>query len=167
MTKLILKCSNLHSLNDTENIDLGNFYFDIKQFKVPNSMVIQKKGFSAKVEKEKKFSGELVETGKHTITFKVYDRPFIELVLQNGGVEIGPPITVIVEKQDKVPILDNYEDGEFIPISFTGFKVKPRRVQKKSFVAQGKAMIDTWQYAEIKVEADGFVIGDTDESKSK
>ena len=55
MGKLILKTSKLHALNDSENIDLGNFYFDISQFKVPKAMVIQKDGFSARVEKREKF----------------------------------------------------------------------------------------------------------------
>jgi hypothetical protein len=167
MAKLILKSTNLHSLNDSENIDLGDFHFDIKQFKVPTALVIQKDGYAVKIEKEKNLNGELVETGKYAVTFKVYDRPFIELVLQNGGVEIGSPITVVVEKQDSLPIWDNYEDGEFIPISFTGLKVKPKKVQKKTFVAQGKPMIDTWQYSEIKIEADSYIIGDANEPKAK
>ncbi len=167
MAKLILKSTNLHSLNDSENIDLGDFHFDIKQFKVPTALVIQKEGYTVKIEKEKNLNGELIETGKYAVTFKVYDRPFIELVLQNGGVEIGSPITVVVEKQDSLPILDNYEEGEFIPISFTGLKVKPKKVQKKAFVAQGKPMIDTWQYSEIKIEADSYIIGDSNEPKAK
>lgn len=167
MGKLILRTSNLHSLNDSENVELGEFYFDINQFKVPTAMVVQKDGVAARIEKEKNLNGELVETGKYTLTFKVYDRPFIELVLQNGGTEIGSPITVVVEKQDSLPILDNFEDGEFIPISFSGLKVKPKKVQKKTFVGQGKPMIDTWQYSEIKVEAESYVIGEVVEPKAK
>lgn len=167
MSKLILKSTKLHSLNDSENIELGEFFFDIKQFKVPTAMLVQKDGFTTRIEKEKNSNGELVETGKYAITFKVYDRPFIELVLQNGATEIGNPINVVVEKQDSLPILDNYEDGEFIPISFTGLKVKPKKVQKKSFVAQGKPMVDTWQYSEFKVEADSYTIGEAHEPRAK
>ncbi|HDR7969978.1 MULTISPECIES: hypothetical protein [Bacillus] len=167
MEKLILKSSRLHSLNDSENVELGDFHFDIKQFKVPTAMLVQKDGFATRIEKEKNLNGELVETGKYAITFKVYDRPFIELVLQNGGTEIGSPITVVIEKQDSLPIFDDYEDGEFIPISFTGLKVKPKKVQKKTFVGQGKPMIDTWQYSELKIEADSYTIGEVHESKAK
>lgn len=167
MAKLILKSTNLHSLNDSENIDLGDFHFDIKQFKVPTALLMQKDGYTVKIEKEKNLNGELVETGKYAVTFKVYDRPFIELVLQNGGIEIGSPITVVVEKQESLPLLDNYEDGEFIPISFTGLKVKPKKVQRKTFVAQGKPMVDTWQYSEIKIEADSYIIGEANEPKAK
>ena len=62
-------------------------------------MLVQKDGFATRIEKEKNLNGELVETGKYVITFKVYDRPFIELVLQNGGTEIGSPITVVIENK--------------------------------------------------------------------
>lgn len=168
MGKLILKTSNLYSLNDSENVELGEFYFDISQFKVPMAMVVQKEGFAARIEKEKNLNGELVETGKYALTFKVYDRPFIEIVLQNGGTEIGSPISVVVEKQESLPIFDNYEDGEFIPISFMGLKIKPKKVQKKAFVGQGKPMVDTWQYSEIKIEADSYTIGEVvNEPKAK
>lgn len=158
MGKLILKTSKLHSLNDSENIDLGNFHFDIAQFKVPKEMVIQKDGFSARVEKEKNSVGESVETGKVTLSFKVYDRQFIELIIQNGGSEIGSPITVVVEGQDEIQNLDHFEDGEFISISFEGLKVKPKKIQKKVFVGQGKPMVETWQYSELKVEATSYSI---------
>lgn len=158
MGKLILKTSKLHALNDSENIDLGNFYFDISQFKVPKAMVIQKDGFSARVEKERNSVGESVETGKVTLSFKVYDRHFIELIIQNGGSEIGSPITIVVEGQDEIPNLDQFEDGEFIGISFEGLKVKPKKVQKKVFVAPGKPMVETWQYSELKVEATSYSI---------
>lgn len=167
MTKLILKSSNVHSLNDSENIELGDFYFDKEQFKVPTSMLVQKEGFSVRIEKEKNLNGELIETGKYAVTFKVYDRPFIELVLQNGATEIGSPITIVVEKQDSLPIFDNYEDGEFIPITFTNLKIKPKKVQKKAFVGQGKPMVDTWQYLELKIEADSYTIGEINEPKTK
>lgn len=167
MEKLILKATKLQSLNDSENIELGDLYFDINQFKVPTAMLVQKDGFSTRLEREKNSLGEFVETGKYTLTFKVYDRPFIELILQNGGTEIGSPISVVVEGQDSLPIFDNYEDGEFIPISFTGLKVKPKKVQKKAFVGQGKPMIDTWQYSELKIEADSYSIGELNGPKAK
>lgn len=167
MGKLILKTSKLYSLNESENVELGDFHFDIKQFKVPTSMLVQKDDFATRIEKEKNINGEIVETGKYSITFKIYDRPFIELVLQNGGTEIGSPIHIVVEKQDSLPIFDNYEDGEFIPISFAGLKVKPKKVQKKTFVGQGKPMVDTWQYSDIKIEADSYIIGDANEQKAK
>lgn len=167
MAKLILKSSNLISLNDSENIDLGDLKFDLSQFKVPSAMVVQKDDVTSKVERERNASGELVETGAYTITFKVYDRPFIEMVLTNGSTEIGSPISVVVENQDSLPIFDSFEDGEFIPITFKGLHVKPRKVQKKSFVGQGKPMVDTWQYSELKIEADSYIIGEINEPKAK
>ncbi|MED4810397.1 peptidase [Bacillus atrophaeus] len=167
MAKLILKSSKLIALNDSENIDLGELHFDISQFKVPSAMVVQKDDFTSRVARERNANGELVETGEYIITFKVYDRSFIEMVLGNGSTEIGSPITIVVEKQDSLPIFDNYEDGEFIPITFKGLNVKPRKVQKKSFVGQGKPMVDTWQYSEIKIEADSYTIGEVNEPKAK
>lgn len=53
MAKLILKTSKQHSLNDSENIDLGNLNFDLTQFKIPQTMVVQKEGSSNRVVKEK------------------------------------------------------------------------------------------------------------------
>ncbi|MGR5952362.1 hypothetical protein ACT7DP_05515 [Bacillus paranthracis] len=53
MEKLILKSSILHSLNDSENVELGDFHFDIKQFKVPTAMLVQKDGFATRIEKRK------------------------------------------------------------------------------------------------------------------
>lgn len=167
MAKLILKSTKLHSLNDSQSIELSDLYFDIKQFKIPTAMVVQKDDFTARIEKEKNLNGELVETGKYILTFKVYDRAFIELVLQNGSTEIGSPITIVVEKQDSLPIFDNYEDGEFIPITFNGITVKPKKVQKKTFVGQGKPMVDTWQYSDIKIEAESYTIGEGNEPKVK
>ena len=167
MAKLILKSSNLVSLNDSENIDLGDLKFDISQFKVPSAMVVQKDDFTSRVEKERNANGELVETGAYSITFKVYDRPFIELVLANGSTEIGSPITIVVENQDSLPIFDSFEDGEFVPIIFKGLHVKPRKVQKKSFVGQGKPMVDTWQYSELKIEAGSYTIGEVNDPKAK
>lgn len=53
MGKLILKSSRLHSLNDSENVELGDFHFDIKQFKVPTAMLVQKDGFATRIEKKR------------------------------------------------------------------------------------------------------------------
>lgn len=167
MAKLILKSSKLYSLNDSEIIDIGDINFDIKQFKIPAALLVQKDDFTARIEKEKNLNGELVETGKYTINFKVYDRAFIELVLQSGSTEIGSPITVVVENQDSLPIFDEFEEGEFIPIIFNGINVKPKKVQKKTFVGQGKPMVDTWQYSEIKIEAASYMFGEISEPKSK
>ncbi|MCH4201201.1 MAG: peptidase [Clostridium tyrobutyricum] len=167
MEKLILKSTNLYSLKDSENIDLGELCFDQKQFKIPQAMLIQNDGFSARIERTKNSVGELVETGKMTLFFKVYDRPFIELLIHNGSSEIGSPITISVKGQDELPSLGNYEDGEFIPISFSGLRVMPKKVQKKSFVGQGKPMLDIWQYSELKIEADRYSIGEKNEPKTK
>lgn len=167
MEKLILKTSALHNLNDSENIDLGDLFFDVSQFKVPLSMVVPKEGVNVRLEKAKNLNGEFVETGKYTLIFKVYDMNFIKLVLQNGSTEIGNPITIIVEGQNDIPNLESYEEGEFIPISFKGLKVKPKKVYKKVFVGQGKAMVDAWMYDDIKIEADNYIIGKLNESKEK
>jgi hypothetical protein len=167
MGKLILKSSKLYSLNDSENVDLGELNFDIKQFKIPSAMLVQKDDFSTRIEKEKNLNGELVETGKYTVSFKVYDRAFIELVLQSGSTEIGSPITVVVENQDSLPIFDDFEDGEFIPVVFNEISIKPKKVQKKTFVGQGKPMVDTWQYSETKIVAASYIIGEINEPKAK
>jgi len=167
MEKLILKSSTLYNLNDSESIELGDLFFDISQFKVPMSMVVPKEGINVKLEKAKNLNGELVETGKYTLIFKVYDMNFIKLVVQNGSTEIGNPITIIVEGQNDIPNLESFEDGEFIPISFKGLKVKPKKVYKKVFVGQGKSMVDAWLYDAIKIEADNYIIGKANESKEK
>lgn len=167
MQKLILKTSQLQSLNDSQNLDIGDFRFDLSQFKLPKLMVIQKGDMSVKIDKEKNLNGELVETGHYNVTFKIYDRNFIELVLQNGSTEIGSPITITVENQDKLPNFDSFEDGEFIPISFNNIQVKPKKVQKKAFVGTGKPMVDVWQYSEIKVVADTYNLGELNEPKAK
>ncbi|ODJ72296.1 peptidase [Brochothrix thermosphacta] len=167
MSKLILKSSKLHSLNDSENVDLGVYNLDLAQFKLPKAMVVQKEGTSSRVVKEKNSVGELVETGKYNLFFEVYDRAFIEIILNNGGTEIGSPTTIVIEGQDSLPILDNYEDGEFIPITFTNLNVRPKKVQKKIFVGQGKPMAESWIYADIKVVADSYVTGDVNEPKAK
>lgn len=130
-------------------------------------MVVPKEGVNVRLEKAKNLNGEFVETGKYTLIFKVYDMNFIKLVLQNGSTEIGNPITIIVEGQNDIPNLESYEEGEFIHISFKGLKVKPRKVYKKVFVGQGKAMVDAWMYDDIKIEADNYNIGKVNESKEK
>lgn len=167
MSKLILKTSKLHSLNDSESINLGELDLDLTQFKVPKIMIVQKEGVSNKLVKEKNANGELVETGKVNLFFEIYDRSFVEMILNNGGNEIGSPITVIVEQQDDIPILDSYEDGEFIPIIFSNLKVKPKKIQKKIFVGQGKPMAESWIFADVKVIADSYVLGDVNEPKAK
>lgn len=163
--KLILKSNVLHSINDSSTVDLGDLFFDISQFKIPTSMVVQKEGINAKLEKEKNLNGELVETGKVSLIFKIYDLNFIKLVIQNGSTEIGSPITVIVEGQENIPNLEVYEDGEFIPIVFENIKVKLKKVQKKIFAGQGKPMVDAWVYDDIKVQADSYTFGIENESK--
>lgn len=165
MEKLILKASTLHNLNDSENIELGELFFDLSQFKVPSSMVVPKEGVNVKLEKEKNLNGELVETGKYTVIFKVYDMNFIKLLIANGATEIGNPITIIVEGQEDIPNLTGFEEGEFIPIAFENIKVKPKKVYKKVFAGQGKAMVDAWMYDEIKIEASSYDIGKVNESK--
>lgn len=167
MEKLILKSSTLHNLNDSESIELGGLILDINQFKVPVAMVVPKEGINIKLEKSKNLNGELVETGKYSLIFKCYDMNFIKLVLQNGSTEIGSPITVIVEGQNDIPNVESFEDGEFIPIFFKGLKVKPKKVLKKVFVGQGKSMVETWLYDAIKVVADNYIIGKSNESKEK
>lgn len=63
--------------------------------------------------------------------FKLYDLNFIKLVIANGSTEIGNPITIVLEGQSDIPNLESFEEGEFIPISFKGLKVKPKKVYKK------------------------------------
>ena len=167
MEKLTLKNSTLINLNDGENIDLGSLCFDLNQFKIPTAMVVPKEGINVKLEKEKNLNGELVETGKYLLSFKVYDMNFIKLVVQNGSTEIGNPITIIVEGQKDIPNLDSFEDGEFIPISFKELKVKPKKVYKKVFVGQGKSMVEAWLYDTIKIEAASYIIGKHNEAKEK
>lgn len=167
MGKLFLKSSTLYNLNDAENIDLGDLNFDIAQFKLPNAMVVSKEGINVKIEKTKNLNGELVETGKYTLIFKVYDRNFIELVIQNNSTEIGAPISIIVEGQNDIPNLEKFEDGEFILISFKDVRVKPKKVLKKTFLGQGKGNVEIWQYADIKIIAESYIIGEENGAKAK
>lgn len=167
MAKLILKTSTLYNLNDGENLDLGKLKFDIAQFKIPQEMVVSKEGVNIKIEKEKNLNGEFVETGKYTLNFKVYDRSFIELVIQNGSTEIGNPITIVIEGQENIPNLDRFQEDEFIPISFNKLEIKPKKVLKKTFLGAGKGNADTWQYADIKIVAESYIIGEENGAKAK
>lgn len=163
MDKLILKNNGvLKNLNELKN-DLGELELDIKQFKVPRAMVVLKEGIKIRLEKVKNLNGELVETGKYSVNFPIYDLNFIKLVIENGSTEIGNPINIIVERQNDKPNLESFEEGEFIPISFKGLKVKPKKVNKKIFVGRGKSMVDAWVFDDIKVEADAYIIGKTNE----
>lgn len=160
--KLVLKSSTLKNLNDSK-LDLGELELDIKQFKVPSAMVVLKEGIKIKTERVKNLNGELIETGKYNVDFPIYDLNFIKLVIENGSTEIGNPINIVVEGQNDKPNLESFEDGEFITISLKGLKVKPKKVSKKIFVGQGKSMVDAWVYDDIKIEADSYIIGKTNE----
>lgn len=163
MDKLILKNNGvLKNLNDLRN-DLGTLELDLKQFKVPGAMVVLKEGIKIRIEKAKNLNGELIETGKYSVDFPTYDLNFIKLVIENGSTEIGNPINIIVEGQNDKPNLEIFEEGEFIPISFKGLKVKPKKVSKKIFVGQGKSMVDAWVYDDIKIKADSYIIGKINE----
>lgn len=157
MTKLKLKTLNKISLTDGTEYDLGQLKFDLTQFKMPKHFVILSNEVTTKVDKERNQLGELIETGKMNITFKAYDRALVELAITNQLSEFGSPITINIEQLDSLPIFDGYEDDEFIPITFENLIVVPKKVQKKAY-AQGN-MVDTWQYAELKVRATNYKIG--------
>lgn len=161
--KLMIQKGTSISLNDSETVNLANLRFDLKQFKLPQRFVFAKSDIQMRMEREQNHVGEHVETGLMTLTFKVYDRAFVELVLNNGGTELGSPITIVVEHQEELPILDNYEDGELIPIRFNGLNVYPRKIQKKSFVGEGQPMIDTWQFAAFKISVTSCQLGEVNE----
>ena len=157
-TKLKLNATNKVSLTDGTEQDLANLQFDLKQFKIPKQFLFLTNEFSIKAEKERTPLGEYVETGAATLTFKVYDRALVELAIANQLTEYGSPITIVIEHQDSLPILDSYEEDEFIPITFSNLTVCPKKVQKKAY-ANG-SMIDTWQFAELKVSASTYKIGE-------
>lgn len=157
MTKLKLKTLNKISLTDGTEYDLGQLKFDLTQFKMPKNFVILSKEVTTKVDKERNQLGELIETGKMNITFKAYDRALVELAITNQLLEFGSPITINIEQLDSLPIFDGYDEDEFIPITFENLIVVPKKVQKKAY-AQGN-MVDTWQYAELKVCAINYKIG--------
>lgn len=158
VTKLKLNSTNKISLTDGNEQDLAKLKFDLKQFKMPKQFLTLANELSTKADKERSSLGELVETGKLTVTFKVYDRALVELAISNQLTEFGAPITVVINNQDSLPILDAFETDEFIPISFDNLSVSPKKVQKKSY-ANG-SMIDTWQFAELKVSATNYKIGE-------
>lgn len=157
MAKLKLAATNKISLTDGTEQDLSILKFDLNQFKLPQNFVALAKEITTKADKERTSLGELVETGKLTISFKVYDRALVELAVANQLSEFGAPITITVENQDSLPILDKFEADEFIPIAFENLSVSPKKVQKKSY-ANG-SMVDTWQFAELKVSATNYKVG--------
>ncbi|WP_336046933.1 hypothetical protein [Solibacillus ferritrahens] len=157
MAKLKLAATNKISLTEGTEQDLSILKFDLNQFKLPQNFVALAKEITTKADKERTSLGELVETGKLTISFKVYDRALVELAIANQLSEFGAPITITIENQDSLPILDKFEADEFIPISFENLSVSPKKVQKKSY-ANG-SMVDTWQFAELKVSATNYKVG--------
>lgn len=157
-TKLKLNATTKTSLTDGTEQNLGDLQFDLKQFKLPKQFLFLATEVSIKADKERTPLGEYVETGTTTITFKVYDRALVELAIANQLTEYGSPITITIENQDSLPILDSYEEDEFIPIIFNNLAVYPKKVQKKAY-ANG-SMIDTWQFAELKVSASTYKIGE-------
>ncbi|MGL4973478.1 MAG: hypothetical protein ACRC6H_10080 [Culicoidibacterales bacterium] len=163
MKKLKLQSTNRKSINDAEKQDIGSLTFDLAQFNIPQLFVVEKNDILAKIERSKNAVGEQVETGLFSITFKVYDRAFIELVINNNGTEIGSPISILVENQADVPNLENFEDGEFIPVSFENLKIFPKKEKKSTFVGNGQPTVDTWQFTNIKVIASAFKLGEFDD----
>ncbi|MDA1758591.1 hypothetical protein J8Y17_01640 [Bacillus cereus] len=158
MAKLRLATTNKISLTDGTEHDLSILKFDLSQFKLPQKYVALASEVSTRVDKERTPLGELVETGKMTVTFKVYDRALVELAINNQLTEFGAPITVVIENQEALPILDKFEVDEFIPITFESISVTPKKVQKKAY--SNGSMVDTWQFAELKVAATNYKIGD-------
>lgn len=156
--KLKLNATSKTSLTDGTEQNLGDLQFDLKQFKLPKQFLFLANEVSIKADKERTPLGEYVETGTTTITFKVYDRALVELAIANQLTEYGSPITIVIENQDSLPILESYEEDEFIPIIFNNLAVYPKKVQKKTY-ANG-SMIDTWQFAELKVSASTYKIGE-------
>lgn len=154
MAKLKLAATNKISLTDGTEQDLSILKFDLNQFKLPQNFVALAKEITTKAEKERTSLGESIETGKVSVTFKVYDRALVELAIANQLSEFGAPITITVENQDSLPILDKYEQDEFIPMTFENISVTPKKVQKKSY--SNGSMVDTWQFAELKVSATNY-----------
>ncbi|MGN4930616.1 hypothetical protein [Bacillus cereus group sp. MYBK14-1] len=77
MAKLKLAATNMISLTDGTEQDLTILKFDLNQFKLPQNYVALAKDITTKADKVRTTLGELVETGKLTITFKVYDRALV------------------------------------------------------------------------------------------
>lgn len=157
-TKLKLNVTSKISLTDGTEQDLAILQFDLKQFKLPKQFLFLANELSIKAEKERTPLGEYVETGAMSLTFKIYDRALVELAITNQLTEYGSPITIVIEHQESLPILDSYEENEFIPITFTNLSVFPKKVQKKAY--SNGSMIDTWQFAELKVSATSYKIGE-------
>lgn len=159
MTKK-LKFNNINkiSLTDGSKHDLGELKFDLTQFKIPKSFVILKNEVTAKVEKEKNKLGEMVETGLYSLEFKAYDRALVEVAISNNLTEYGSPITITIENQDSLPLLDSYDEDEFIPLTFEKLSVRPKKVQKKSYI--DRKAIETWQFAELRVSAHSYKVGE-------
>ncbi|PEJ68716.1 hypothetical protein CN888_27220 [Bacillus wiedmannii] len=156
MTKLKLNATNKISLTDGTEHDLASLKFELSQFKMPSNFVILANGISTKMDKERNTLGEFVETGKMTVTFKAYDRALVELAIANQLTEFGAPITIVIENQDSVPKFNLFEEDEFIPLSFENLSVMPKKIQKKSY--SNGSMVDTWQFAELKVSAANYKI---------
>ena len=160
MTVKKLKFNNINkiSLTDGSKHDLGELKFELNQFKIPKAFVILESEVTVKAEKEKNRLGELVETGLYNIEFKAYDRSLVEVAISNNLTEYGSPISIIIEKQESLPILGGYEEDEFIPLTFEKLTVRPRKVQKKAY-SDGKS-VDTWQFAEVRVSAISYKVGE-------
>lgn len=156
MKKLQLKNANKISLTNGTKQELGKLEFDLKQFKIPKNFVLLKNEVEIKIDKEKNKTGELVETGTHTITFKVYDRSLVEIAMQNELTEYGSPIDVVIEKVTDIPNFDNYSEVDFVPIKFEGLIVKPLKVQRKVY-ANGQS-VDSWQFADLRVSVTGYKV---------
>jgi len=158
MKKLTLKNASKISLTNGTKHDLGKLNFDLAQFKIPQKFVMLKDEIEIRVDKERNSLGELIETGTHTITFKVYDRSLVEIAIQNELTEYGNPIDAVIEKVDTLPNLDSYSNVEFIPIKFEDLSVRPQKVQKKAY-ANGQS-IDSWQFADLRVTVTSYKIED-------
>lgn len=156
MTKLKLSSTNKISLTDGTEHDLAALKSDLNQFKMPTKFVILANGISTKMDKERTTLGEFVETGKMTVTFKAYDRALVELAIANQLTEFGAPITIVIENQNSAPTFNLFEEDEFIPLTFENLSVMPKKIQKKSY--SNGSMVDTWQFAELKVSATNYKI---------
>jgi hypothetical protein len=156
MKRLQLKNANKVSLTNGTKQELGKLEFDLNQFKIPKKFVLLKNEVVIKIDKEKNKTGELVEAGTHTVTFKVYDRSLVEIAMQNELTEYGSPIDVVIEKVADIPNFDNYSEVDFVPIKFEGLTVKPLKVQRKVY-ANGQS-IDSWQFADLRVSVTGYKV---------
>ena len=154
MKKLKLKNAGKVSLTTGTKQDLGKLTFELGQFKIPQRFVMLKENMEVRADRTRNQLGELIETGTHTITFKVHDRSLVEIAMQNELTEFGNPIDIVIEEVAKLPNLDHYSDDDFIPIKFEGLTVRPHKVQRKAY-ANGQS-IDTWQFADLRVGVTGY-----------